>query len=192
MKFIRKPGVILVGIVLIVMIGVAGALRQGLTIDRLEDSIRDGLNPSQNVFRDTEFGISFRYPKNWKERFVAPDMILFSQEDGEATMTLVLKKRKEAETLQQVTEKNLQEIEDSSTSVNQKGDIDGVLHTYLGSLAADQVSFHTMKNDVRIDGIQMWTVQDTREYFVTFTARSDQFKTAVQTFDSVLQSLQIK
>ncbi len=192
MKLIRNLCIFFILIGVIVIIGVAVAGQKGMPINTLEQSVRDSISSSQNIFRDKEFGLTFRYPKEWKERFVSPDMIRFSQDGEDMTMTLVLTTRTDAETLPEFTEKNIQEIKESAASVGQTIDLGEARPSMLGSIPALRIDYHANQKGLPVDGVQIWAVKDKKEYILTFAARKDVFKTAVHIFDSVLQSLQIK
>ena len=172
------------------VIGVGVAVYRGAKIDAL-DAIMRSVTSSQRTFHDTEFGISFRYPRGWEQQYVSPNIILFSTEGAGPTMTLVLTKRKEAETLQQFREKNVQEIQESASSAGRKIEVEPVQEKMLGKLSAEQFMYHIQESGVSIDGIQVFAVNDKKEYILTFAARHDTFPAAVQEFDSVLKSVRI-
>ncbi|MDP2630180.1 MAG: PsbP-related protein [Candidatus Uhrbacteria bacterium] len=173
------------------VIGIGVAMYGGAKIDAVENIIRSA-TPSQRTFHDSEFDISFRYPREWEHQYVSPNITLFSGEGASPTMTLVLAKRKDTETLQQFRERNLQEIQESAAGENEQIDIEPVQQVRLGELTADRFLYHAAHNSVPIDGVQVWAVNGKKEYIMTFAARHDAFQTAVQAFDSVLKSVSIK
>ncbi|MBI4599865.1 hypothetical protein HY732_02995 [Candidatus Uhrbacteria bacterium] len=179
------------GIVLLVgMVGAAIVFFRGVKPDVLEN-VFAGLESPTRVFRNAEFGISFRYPREWEERFIAPNGILFSGKDG-TTLILVLTKRNNEESLDEMTEKNIRELQESAVSAGTNIDKEAVEPILLGAQPARRFAYHAQKNETPIDGIQVWTVNGTKEYIMTFASPRDVFSAAVQTFQNVLESVEIK
>ena len=172
------------------VIGLLGAIilaKKGIRPEAVLNSIHAS-SPSKR-FHDSQFGVTFQYPKEWEQQYVSPNIVLFSGKN--VTMTLVLSRRKEAETLEQFTKKNSEEIIESSRNAGFVVDMEQARPLLLSSLPAQKISYHTKKEGVLIDGIQVWTVEKKMEYIITFAAPSEQFGAAVQTFDNVLQSVRI-
>jgi hypothetical protein len=188
MRTIRVLLVVFITVVVLLFLGVGIAAYTGMSADGLADIFR--FRSSFSVFRDAAYGISFRYPKEWKWTYVPPNNILFRSGDG-VVMTLALSKRKEAETLQEVGEKNRKEIFESSQNEGIAVEMEPVIFRFLSSLPAESFIYHTAREDARIDGMQVVAVKDTKEYSMTLASPHDRFAAAVQTFENVLESMQI-
>lgn len=191
MKLIRRLFVLFVLVLIVGMIGVGVAMYRGADVGVVENVLRS-VTPSQRTFHDADFGISFRYPREWEQQYVSPNIILFFGEGAGPTMTLALTKRKEAETLQQFGEKNVQEIRESAADTGKQIEVGDIQPKMLGRLPAEQVTYHAQEGGVSIEGVQVWAVDDKKEYSMTFAARQEAFEAAVHTFDSVLKSVKIQ
>lgn len=191
MKLIRRLFVLFSLVLLVGVIGVGIAMYKGTKIGVLETIIQN-MMPAERTFHDAEFGISFRYPREWEQQYVSPNIILFFGEGAGPTMTLVLAKRKEAETLQQFGEKNVREIRESAADANKQIEVGHIQKKTLGRLPAEQFTYRAQEGGGSIDGLQVWAVDDKKEYSMTFAARQEAFETAVQAFDSVFKSVKIQ
>ena len=189
MKYIRLIIIFFIGAIIISLVGAVVMVLSGKNPAQIRNIAI--LSPGEGVFQDTSLGISLRYPKEWEQHYVPPNIVLFSGKDGVSTMTLTVQKRKEEETLEEFSKKNSEEIKTSGTENHFSVETQEISDMTIDSHAAKRMRYHLRRDGKNIDGVQVWTVEKKMEYIITFAVPSEQFETAVQTFDNVLQSVRI-
>jgi|GEM_PF-3091986 len=189
MKYIRLLIVVLIVIIGVCLIGAGVLMLSG----KNPSDFRSTVIPTfgKGTFQDPSLGISFRYPKEWEQRYAPPSTVVFFGTGGVPTMTLAVQKRKEGETLEQLSKNNSEEIVTSGRENNFIVITQKIDDWMVDARAGKRMEYRFQHDGKVIRGVQIWTVEKKMEYIITFAAPSEQFEAAVQTFENVLQSVHI-
>ncbi len=145
------------------------------------------------TFRDAKLGLSFSYPDDWKEERLPFGMVRFTQEEDETPVMITQVSKQEVErSLAEYTKETMTEIAESSEQDGFTFILEESIETTLGGREAFRISAFMERDERVMRSVQIWSVAAGRVYSFTFSAQLTVFDNAVQMFENVLESVEIK
>lgn len=149
-------------------------------------------SPALAVFSDSDFGVSFSHPSEWKKEYPSKTMIRFSQESIALIFEGKKMDAKKTYTLDRHTKENLREITESAETSGFTYVLEESAPATLGGKEAYRISVLMEKEGHTLRVVQMWSISGDRIYAISFSAPLNDWSAAVQSFENVLQSLKIR
>lgn len=155
-------------------------------------------NNSLEIYNNTIYGISIKYPPNW-EKTVTPDRItgnlvkFISPKEGNAdtyleNLYLIVQDFPEThKELEQFTKSYLDEVKQSDPNIKiiEEG------QTQLANKPAYQVIYTFKQDGMNIKRLQVWMVKKNKAYVVTYTAEIGKYSGYFQTAQTMINSFEI-
>lgn len=143
-------------------------------------------------FNDRDWGISLRYPSQWKTAYAGSDTVRFSHERQAVVLTVKKQEQESVLTLEEYTKGNLKEITESAEHEGLTFVLKESLETTLSGNPAHRLSSLLQKEGEIIRAFQIWSIANGRVYSLSYSTPAGEGETAVKTFDTLIQTVVIK